>query len=86
MTQKISVDYFGFLISDSQLIAQLYQLKSVILYFKDNTNSTLQRAVNKKTVLIVLLYYSIIGNQFTLKTFKLELEILTHSGINYKYF
>lgn len=86
MTQKISVGYFGFLISDSQLIAQLYQLKSVILYFKDNTNSTLQRAVNKKTVLIVLLYYSIIGNQFTLKTFKLELEILTHSGINYKYF
>lgn len=86
MTQKISVDDFGFLISDSQLIAQLYQLKSVILYFKDNTNSTLQRAVNKKTVLIVLLYYIIIGNQFTLKTFKLELEILTYSSINYKYF
>ena len=85
MTQKISVDDFGFLISDSQLIAQLYQLKSVILYFKDNTNSTLQRAVNKKTVLSVLLYYIIIGNQFTLKTFKLELEILTHSSINYKY-
>ena len=59
MMQKISVDYFGFLISDSQLIAQLYQLKSVILYFKDNTNSTLQRAVKKKNsaYCIIILYY-----------------------------